>query len=99
MCFIKQPEIENQFWLIAPILRLHHHFIRLAFKFATKQMAMRENKRIFVAKEHLANTYLATAARGQVASSHFTKHKRNNEKETFTVITSSGKHGLIRIRH
>ncbi len=53
-------------------------------------MAIRENKRIFVAIEHFANIYLATAARGQVASSHFTKHKRNNEKETFTVITSSG---------
>ena len=40
--FIKQPEIENQFWLTASILRLPLHFICLRFKFATKQRAIRE---------------------------------------------------------
>lgn len=41
--FIKQlPGIENQFGLIASILRLPLHFICLAFKFATKQRAIRE---------------------------------------------------------
>ena len=40
--FIKQPEIENQFGLIASILRLPLHFISLRFKFATKQRAIQE---------------------------------------------------------
>ena len=41
--FIKQlPGIENQFRLIASILRLPLHFICLRFKFAAKQRAIRE---------------------------------------------------------
>ena len=40
--FIKQPEIENQFWLTASILRLPLPFISLRFKFATKQRVIRE---------------------------------------------------------